>query len=155
MLRLMGAVLLMIAGVWLGLSIRRAERMRISMYSASAALIRHARRKIDLFETPICDLFSDFTEGFDARTRRDLSEKPLEVALAPIVKTLGVDGIVLERFAREIGSGYKTDAIRLCDYCLSVMEDGHAAAVSRYTSHKRLYIVLPLLLAVSVVVLLL
>ena len=155
MLRIMGMVLLIAAGICFGLSVRRAERSRIALLASSAALIRHARRKIDLFETPTADLFSDFSEGFDENTRRALAEKPLSEALSETMTTLGADGEVLSKFVREIGSGYKSDAIRLCDYCLAVMEDRHAAAVSRYGTHKRLYLVLPLLFAVSVIVLLL
>lgn len=154
MLRLIGMVFLVAAGVLFGLSIRRAEHMRIGLLASSAALIRHARRKIDLFETPTADLFSDFTEGFDERTRRALVEKPLQEALEPVITALSDDGIALEKFARELGSGYKNDAIRLCDYCLTVVEDRHTAAVSRYGTHKKLYLVLPLLFAVSVIVLL-
>ncbi|MBO5671057.1 MAG: hypothetical protein J6S41_05865 [Clostridia bacterium] len=155
MLRLIGILILIAAGIWCGLAVRRAERSRIALLASSVALIQHTRRKIDLFETPTAELFVDFSEGFDEKTRRSLIEKPLTVALRPIIATLGSDGDALEKFAREIGSGYKTDAMRLCDYCLAVMENRHAAAVGRYGTHKKLYIVLPLLFAFSVIVLLL
>lgn len=155
MLQLMGIVLLITAGVCFGLSVRRSERSRIALLASSATLIRHARRKIDLFGTPTANLFSDFSEGFDEETRRALTEKPLSEALMEVVEKLGNDGEALGKFAREIGNGYKDDAIRLCDYCIAVIEDRHTAAVSRYGTHKRLYLVLPLLFAVSVIVLLL
>lgn len=155
MLRVAGAVILLTVAAWIGLTVKRAERNRIFLLTSSIALIRHARRKIELFETPTSDLFIDFSDGFDETTRCALTEKTLLSALEPIVKTLGDDGTVLQKFAREIGCGYKTDAIRLCDYCLAVMEERYTAAASRYSTHKKLYLVLPLLLAVSVIVLLL
>ncbi len=155
MLRLIGASLLIIVGAWTGLSVRRSELKHVTALASSVALIRHARRKIDLFETPACELFVDFSDGFDEKVRVSLIEQPLEMAIKPVAVALGPDGAVLEKFARELGCGYKADALRLCDYCLGVLEDRHAAAAGRYGTHKKLYVALPLLFAVSVIVLLL
>ena len=139
----------------MGVSLRRTERTRIALLASCISLIRHARRKIDLFETPTAELFLDFSDGFEEETRRALVEKPLTEALSPVVTALGTDGEPLAKFVCEIGSGYKDDAIRLCDYCLSILEDRQAAAVDRYGSQKKLYLILPLLFAVSLIVLLL
>lgn len=155
MLRLTGAVLLLAAGIWLGLSVRNTERKRAAVLAFSVVLVRHARRKIDLFETPVPELFTDFSSGFDEKLDKALCEQPLIQALEPVVSELGADGDVLIKFAKELGCGYREDALRLCDYCTEILEDKHTAAVQRYGMHKKLYLTLPLLLAVSIIVLLL
>ena len=155
MLRLIGSLVLLFAAAAAGILWRRTECRRVHLVASSVALIRHARRKIDLFETPSSALFSDFEEGFDKEMRHALAQKNADEALADVIDFLGEDGAYLRKFLCEIGTGYKSDALRLCDYCAAALEERRTALEKEYQSRKKMHFALPLLSAISVIVMLL
>jgi len=155
LLRVIGTAMLLLSACGCGMMWRRSERERVFLLRSSAALIRHARRKIELFGTPSAALFSDFNDGFDSETVQTLRTLPAERALSPVIERLGEDGAALQKFIEEIGRGYKEDTLKLCDYCIASLEERCAAAEEIYAKRRRMHMALPMLFAVSVLVLLL
>ncbi len=153
MLKIAGALLLLFSALFAGVSLRRDERRRIANLSASVSLLRHARRKIELFQTPTDSLFVDFSDGFDVQIRKIFAEKKADEALSILAEQLSPHGEPLLKFAREIGCGYKEDALHLCDYCIEQMKSAHETAEESFSRRKKLYTSLPLLLAISIIVL--
>lgn len=146
--------MLLLTAFLCGQTVRRVARERILLLQSSEALLLHARRKIDFFGTPADSLFSDFTDGFDPPTRRALREKSAEDALRLIAERLGEYGDALMKFSSEIGCGYREDALRLCDYCIEKTIAARTQAQEEYERRRKLYTALPLLFAISVIVLL-
>ncbi len=155
MLKGIGVTLLLLTSFWVGITMRSSVRRRITLLKETIQLVSQARRKIDLFNTPIDALFDDFLDGTDGRLWDFLSDVPSEKRLCRIAESLGEYGRPLYKLISEFGSGYKDDTLRLCDYCCEELEDTLHKAEEAYSRQKKLYIALPLLLAVSLIVLLL
>ncbi len=153
MLKGIGAIFLLIAAWSVGLSLRRDEKKRLELLQDSLALIRHAHRKIELFTTPADSLFIDFTDGFDPVTRKSFVEDSAQTALEKIAEQLGEYGAPLYKLSQEIGCGYKEDVLRLFTFCEESVAERLSTAQERFTRRKKLYTALPILLAISVIVL--
>ncbi len=152
MSRLIGAILMTVSALAVGFVMRGNARRRIGLIRLSVSLLAHAKRKIDLFGTPAEELFSDFSGVTD---RNLVCVESTEQLLAQLAENIVPFGEPLCRFAREIGTGYKEDALRLCDLCIAQMSESLHLAEESFRVRKKLYIVLPFLLAVSVIILLL
>ena len=58
MIRVAGALLLLAAAFGFGVSMRRQEKRHIRALESALTIIQHARRNIELFDTPLDELFS-------------------------------------------------------------------------------------------------
>ncbi|MBQ8746717.1 MAG: hypothetical protein IJZ08_02490 [Clostridia bacterium] len=148
-----GAILLLLSALMIGTSMQRAEFARIDLLRGTVLLLSHARRQIALFGTPVDRIFFDFADGFDPSILQMLSELPVEQSLPILADRLKPYGSFLLKFADEIGSGYREDALHLCDYCIDTAKAELVTAEEAYSRRKKLYITLPLLFAVSLIVL--
>ncbi len=155
MLRLTGAVCLLVSGLLIGLQMRHAAQKKLRLISSVISLVRYARRKIALFGTPTAELFLDFTGDIDPDAERALCRKSAEEAMEQIACMLREDGDILRKFMRDVGSGYKADALSVCDYCIETMQDRLKSAEATYAAQKKLYVALPVLFVISIMVLIL
>ncbi|MBR2848382.1 MAG: hypothetical protein IKB87_02885 [Clostridia bacterium] len=155
MQRIIGSVCLICAALTAGVWARKNDREHVLLLWDVAAMIQHARRKIDLFGTPTDDLFSDFKEYASNSLRIALNKKNNSEVFKSIIDFLGDDSEPFKNFYRDLGVGYKQDALNVCDYTLSKITERAVLLEKRFSARKNLYISLPLLLAVSVIVLLL
>ena len=152
---LIGGVCLLLSALLAGLHLRRAAEERIRRLASAVSLIRHAQRKISLFNTPTGALFSDFSVTTDKDIERTLRTMPAGEAVEQIACTLESDGDILRKFWQEIGCGYKSDALATCIYCIETMEVRLKEAKESFEKRKSLYVSLPLLLVISIIVLIL
>lgn len=155
MLGVIGSALLLMAAFILGLTIRKKDKDHLCLLREVISLIRHARRKISLFATPINELFGDFSEATLPILKNALKTANPKDAINNISSLLGGDGDILRKMYNEIATGYKEDAVRACDYATERMTDRATDFEKKYNARKNLYVSLPLLFAVSVIVLLL
>ena len=150
---IVGAILLILSAFMIGMSVRRAESTRIELLRGTVQLLSHARRKIELYGTPVDCLFADFADGFDPSTRKMIAELPVKQSFSVLAHRLNPYGGSLLKFAEEIGDGYREDALNLCSYCIDTEKAALANAEETFSRRKKLYITLPLLFAVSLIVL--
>lgn len=154
MIRVAGALLLLAAAFGFGVSMRRQEKRHIRALESALTIIQHARRNIELFDTPLDELFSDYPESADTALREALQNKPLGQAIAPLLQDMEEEAELMRKFARELGSGYKDDALKLCDYTEKRLEERLRKMKGDYPARAKLYTALPLLFALSVILLL-
>ncbi len=155
MLRFVGSALILLSAVLFGYGARKGEREHILLLQDGEALIRHARRKVELYGTPLSELFLDFDAGFSAEVQKKLKSVPPAQALQDVIVRLGADGQYLSRFSQEIGQGYKEDTLRLCDECIEMLSEKRRIAQAQCEARGKLYFSLPVLVALSVVLMLL
>ncbi len=155
MLRVIGGACLLISGLFVGLQLRRTDEVKITRMAVVVSLLRHAQRKISLFNTPTDELFADFSETADKDTARILQTMSTKDAVERIACILEADGDILRKFWRDVGAGYKADALATCQYCIETMEERLNQAKETFSKRKSLYLSLPVLLAISVIVLVL
>ena len=151
MIRLLGAVLFLASSFTLGTALRRIEAKHIAALAEALSVVRHAGRKIELFGTPLGVLFTDYSENPQLAER--LRSLPLQTALVPLLTYMREDGEIMRRFCAEIGVGYREDATKCCDYTAKLLSERLAVLRKTYPSHARLYTALPVLLALSVILL--
>ena len=155
MRRLIGAGCLLLSGILIGVKMRRASQRKIRLLTSGLALIRHARRRIALFSTPAADLFCDFSTDSDPEMARAFEKYTGDEIIKRIACELKEDGDLLYKFLHEVGTAYKPEALAVCDYCIEMMEQRLDAAEKEFSARKKLYIALPILLAVTVIILIL
>ena len=151
MIRFCGAVLFLASAICVGILMRKNESRHIAALTDALEIVAHVRRKIDLFGTPLGELFTDYPE--DKALSRRLSAMPLAEALQPLMNAMESDAEILLRFCTELGGGYREDTLKLCDYTTEVLTARLGYHQKEYPAHAKLYVTLPVLLALSVILL--
>jgi len=142
-----GMLCVLLAAGLLGMGLGREEQQYLESLRCAVDLLRHVRRKIDLFSTPCDALFSD-AQASDGLPLTD--EK-----LQQLCTQLRGEGQILRSFLDALGSGYREDTLRLCDDTAARLQSRLEKAEKEYPSRIKLYTAMPLLIAVSVIVLIL
>ena len=152
--QMVGACLLLIAAAAVVIRLRIDEKRYIQSLQCAVRIIRHAKRKISLFGTPTEDILCDFDDSGCAKylcVRKDVG---FHAGVAPVSAALHKqEQALFDHFAERLGQGYKEDALKLCDFTLSCLEEKTAKAEIEYPSRMKLYTALPILFAVSLFVL--
>lgn len=142
-----GMICLLLAAGLLGRALGRREKRYMESLRYALELLRHIRRKIDLFSTPCGEIMADVRLGDD--------QPVTEERLRMLCTDMGREGAVLADFLENLGSGYREDTLRLCDDTIAGLEERHKAAQREYPARAKLYTAMPLLIAVSLIVLIL
>lgn len=153
-----GAVLLLASAGGFGFSSIRAERYRRRELEAFLSLVRHIRENIEHLSRPLPEIYARFddpllaasgflpvlrTEGFaEALERADLRLGEGERA-------------VLGEFASSLGRGYREEQTALCRYAEGKLGEAAEALGKTAPDRERLWRSIPLLAALSLILLLL
>ena len=156
--RILGLGLLLASAFWCSLRLIRGANLRLSQTEGLCALIRYVRNNIDSFMTPIGGILSSFdgygdslSDFMEAAREKGLSYGTEHAALA-----IGERGMsILREFTTKVGTGYKEDEIRLCDYCLRAMEELLEEERVDVGKRMKMYKTLPVMSALSIGLLLL
>jgi len=146
--------MLIAASALFGLSIRSTALSRIQTLEGVLALVRHIRRKISLFEAPMHEILHDFPPDLLPKLSEKLSNLPFEDAMAVLYADLGESAHFMRDFAEKIVKGYKNETLSLCDDTICVLEETVKKQKQEFVLRKRMYIILPVLLMLSVIILL-
>ncbi len=145
-----GGALILFCAVGCAWLLCRAERRRLASLAAALEIVRHARRKIELFSTPVASLFAADAPRLPEDLLSALRTRPLAEALAPLARTLGEDGEILVRFGAGLGGGYREDALALCADTEAALTARYAQVEKAYPARRKLCAALPLLTAFAV-----
>ena len=139
MIRLLGAVLLSVSALFIGIALRRRALNRVKALAEAAEKVRKIRQNIALFNTPAGDLIGDAERKTQARLYMELAE----------------DAPILREFYEKLGRDCREETLRMCDFTASVLEEKQKAAEKVYQAHARMYTAIPLLISFSIIVLIL
>lgn len=142
-----GVLCVLLAAGLLGMGLGREERQYLESLRCALELLHHIRREVDLFSTPCDALFRD-AKAPDGLPVTDEKLQHLCVQLRS-------EGQILRSFLDALGSGYREDTLRLCDDTAARLQNRLEKAEKEYPSRVKLYTAMPLLIAVSVIVLIL
>ena len=142
-----GVILLLSSAAALGRGLGQREKRYIQALTQAAELLHHIRRRVDLFSTPCREILAD---AFTPDGVRYTEER-----IQALSQEMGKEGILLRSFFEKLGSGYREDTLRLCDDTLSRLQQRLTAAEKEYPARLKLYTAMPLLIAVSILVLIL
>ena len=156
MTQIMGVGLLLAAAMAVVIRLRKDENIYVRALQCALAIVKHTERKIRLYDSPTEDILRDFDNSSTHKSFRISGDMGFEEAVKPILNILhGQEQTVFAQFVEKLGRGYKDDALKLCEFTLVCLEERTARAEAEHPSRLKLYTALPIMFAVSVLVLIL
>lgn len=121
-LKLFGVLLLLGVGAYSALSLSLLEKRRIAVLNGWLDLIYHIRTQIDCYLTPLDQIFAELPPNLSKIGVNDHPATDLSTLLQCTRPYLDGDSIqLLDGFAREIGTCYREEQVKRCDYFLSAL----------------------------------
>lgn len=152
----MGIVLLLAAAFAVVIRLRTDEKRNIQAMRCATAVVRHTERKIRLYGAPTEDILCDFDNSSGFRLPSASAHNGFQDTLSPLLSALREPEYkVFSEFIEKLGHGYREDTLKLCAFTLSSLEESVVRAEAEHPSKVKLYTALPILSAVSLLVLLL
>ena len=153
--KLIGGILILAAGYGASLILNARENERAQRLICFCRLLRFFRLQIDCYCAPIGEIFAKVDKDILRGCGCNAEVSDFEAFLCSLDPPAeGEAGALLRSFASELGSGYREDQLRCCDYHLSMITPLRDAAVSEAARRKKLNTVLCLAAAAAAVILL-
>lgn len=155
MLKLLGALLILSVGVFSAFVSVQYEKKRLTVVDGWIDLILYIRGQIDCYLLPIGDILS----GGD-RALFEACMSPSNAADLPaMLEASGIylDGDAkhtLESFVREIGSGYREEQLKRCDFFISSLRTQRERIAAALPMRVRLCATLCICLSLATAILL-
>jgi hypothetical protein len=155
--KIIGAVILLVTSVYYGQVKITAERIRIKKLSAARDMVKFIGEKIEHFSSPIPEILSEYRNSY------------LEsIGYLEVIRTYGLskttdilgtsqkgtEYILIKQFVDSIGKGYKDDEVSLCKYTHLKLTECEEKLSSALKDKEKLYRTIPLMLALSVILIL-
>ena len=151
---ILGILLLLACGVAAGLFLVKFERARCLQAEAFVDLIRNVRLQIECFGTPLPKILASLDDklyqSLGAPRARDL-EALLSGSLLLVDRDFRA---LLFEFASSLGTGYREEELRYCDYYLARLAPLAQKTRDELEKRTRLALILPLALTAAVILLL-
>ncbi len=150
-----GAIIVLLASGYWGYDKCKKEKEVLRLLQGLAALCDYTEMHIRLFRTPLYDIFGKFSDeylediGFMSSLRSGDVEKTL--GLVRCILCEGADKVFGE-FLRQIGSGYEEDQRALCTYTCEQLKAYETDLREKLPQRLRMYRLLPVLLACSIII---
>ena len=153
--KILGALLILGVGAISAVSAVKYEKTKLTVTDGWIDLIFYIRGQIDCYLTPLADILAS---GESALLRACLSNGD-ETDLSAILRSSSVylDGEskrLLEGFVREIGSCYREEQVRRCDYYIAALRAQREKIAIDTPVRIRLAITLCLCIAIGSAILL-
>lgn len=151
----LGIALILASGVLAGVLLARFERAKCLQAEGFVDLVRNIRLQIECFGTPIAKILSSLDEKLFATLGAPRAPADLHALLDGT--TLLVEreyAKLLRDFATSLGTGYREEELRYCDYYLARLVPLAQKSREELEKRTRLALVLPLALAAALVLLL-
>lgn len=157
--KLLGALLLTLAGISGAVLLNRAASRRIDAVEGWIALIRTTKNRIDCFALPLPEILRRCDEGILAAIGWQGDEPPVDFRALREVLTTGLlseEGIrIADGFLGEIGKGYRAEQLRTCDYGIGLFSAERDRLLAALPKERSRNVALSMAMALGAVVLLL
>ena len=157
MIKIFGALLFSLAAYFWGRERGRSEEEKILILEALIFFVDYTQEEITNFKTPLFRIYSDFDNpilqkiGFISLLRNEGVEKATEVLCGKISESAYKD---VKVFAKGLGGGYSEGQKKLCEITQKRLEKVLKDQKSSLAERVRMYRLLPVLIAASVIILL-
>jgi hypothetical protein len=155
MLKFLGVLLILSVGIFAAFVSVEYEKKRLSVVDGWIDLILYIRGQIDCYLTPIGDILS----GGD-RALFEACMSPSNAADLPAIlgaSEIYLDGDArrtLESFVREIGTGYREEQLKRCDFFISSLRSQRERIAAALPMRVRLCATLCVCIALATAILL-
>ena len=122
--KLIGCLLVLASGGGFALTAVRYEKKKLDVLDAWLDLLFYIRSQIDCFLTPLAEILRNADKGLLQGCLGSGNESDVSALLKASSAYLGEDARrLLEAFAREIGSNYREEQVKRCDYYISALRE--------------------------------
>lgn len=154
----LGAGILMLSAWLTGTGLIREHQNRLRELEALYDMISCIRDNIEHLMKPLPEIFRIYTNpyletcGFLAEAKKNGLRRAWENHTTSVS---GEAGQLIEEFTRNIGNGYRTEELRLCEYTLDRLRKILDHTRTETANQRKLYRSVPMLFALSVILILL
>ena len=156
MLRILGAVAVIVSGAYVAHTLNESAKRRLKQTEAFISLVRFIRSQIECFAMPLTLTLVRCPRDILKRCGYALSEPPSSGE--SLMSGCGIEdvgtGECMERFFLEAGRGYREQQLALCDHTVSLLEERRSELASRLPVRIKVNSALSLAGAAAVVILL-
>ena len=158
MLKLLGALLILTSGIFCSRLICEKKKKRLKTINALIELLEHIRSSIQTARLPLNDIYELFNNdalescGFNYI----LKTQGLQIALDSIKDIIGTniyDAVIVT--SAKLGGINISEQIGMCNYSINKLQNEHQKEREQFTEKQKLYKALPILCALSVIILIL
>ena len=154
-IKILGVSLILSVGGIAALCAVRYEKKRLNVIDGWIDLILYIRSQIDCYLTPIDEILQSNDRPFPDDKTEDGARTDLPAILGASCVYLDGDAKrLLERFVGEIGSSYREDQLKRCDYCVGSLRTQRERIASALPSRTRLSAALCLCISIGTAILL-
>ncbi len=156
-IHLTGTAILLLSAVSYSYILIKNENKKLAQTEDICAMILYIKNNIEAFMTPIGDIiqsFSDYSDGFSDYMEAARKHGLLYASEHASLITGKESRRILNEFSRKIGCGYKDEEIRLCQYCHTQMTELLKKERDEFAKKTKMYKTLPIMSAVSIVLML-
>ncbi len=156
LLKWMGCILLLSAGGSFALCSVRREKKKLTVLDGWIDLIFYIRTQIDCYLTPLGELLAAASPAMlTACTAEGEAVPELEGLLEKARCHLGGESErLLSGFVREIGTGYREEQVKRCDYYLALLREEREKLQTELPQKNRVTVALSVCSAIAVSILL-
>ena len=153
--KLLGCLMILSAGGLAAISAVKYERRRLTVLDGWIDLIFHIRSQIDCYLMPLNDILA----GTDRDLLRACMGNGHCIDLDTLLKNsqfyLGNEARrLLSAFVREIGSSYREEQVKRCDYYMTALRGLREKQMQEFPAKTRVCVALCLCLAIGIAILL-
>ncbi len=153
--KILGIALLLGCGGLGSILWARFERKRCLQAEGFVELVRNIRLQIDCFGTPLGKILASLDEKLYAALGAPRPPADLDVLLAETLLLVDREYAKLLRdFAASLGTGYREEELRYCDYYLTRLTPLAQKTREELEKRIRLALILPMALSVALILLL-
>lgn len=154
---MVGALFLTVAAFVWGRERCKREREKLLALEGLIAFVSYADEQISTFRTPLARIYNDFSNEYFEKSGflLTMSEKGLESALEHLEGILPSEAMKEARiFASSLGGGFCEGQSALCKYTEKRLEQEATTLRDSLPERLKMYRLLPILFAASVIILL-
>jgi len=155
--KILGSIILLLSAILFGLHKIKSERNKLREISAFLDMVNYVESNIEHYNKPLPDIFEEYSnEYFTSNKLLDnIRAFGINAAIADYSFSIAssVESAV-KNFACKIGLGYTDDELNLCKYTYNLLKDSEAKLRLEMRNTEKMYLTIPVLLALSVILIL-
>ncbi len=150
-----GGIAILVTAVYFGLSKVNELRTRLNALRSVLALIAHIKRRIECFREPLFSIYASFDDDhFDSTgIGSRLRQGGLACTAEHLIGLTDSEKLSLIEFEKKLSEYYPADAVRLCEMKEAEFGEILNTASESFKTKAKLYKILPVLAALSVILL--
>lgn len=155
--KIFGSIFLLVSALLFGLHKIKSERDKLREISAFLDMVNYVHSNIEHYNKPLPDIFEEYrSDYFTSKKLLDnIRALGINAAIADYSFSIGTsEASAVKTFASKIGLGYTDDELQLCKYTYNLLKDSDTKLRLEVRNSEKLYLTIPILLALSVILIL-